>query len=307
MQSIITRKSVRKIPSALTASGAVNSRLIVPADRNFESLEKYGLKALLQPGDQILPKGMGSATRRNLFGREIIHRDLPKVWHHYSRLWGRNQFCGRGETEWVEDYIYYQKPRYPRTVLPPQNIEIALIKNEGGELFFASDVLYHCEEERWITAANLFLEIFGFVAVVEPSDINLELTVSRRVTWRLLPPGTTLSSTEVREKVASLKDPTHRQRAERSLQKIQQYGVAQLIVGEGGFDNYVAFRFPNRGFTVLESIQPNNATYILGDDWEKISQMSKLEILEGDLHLARIVHGNSWERQLDDWFLRHAA
>lgn len=307
MYRILNQKSVRKIPSSLTASGAVNSRLIVPVDRNFDSLEKYGLQALRKPGEQILPKGMGSASRRNLFGREIIHRDLPKVWHHYSRLWGRNQFCGRGETEWVEDYIYYQKLRYPRTVLAPQNIEIALIKNKEGELFFVSDVLDHGDEERWVTAANVFLEIFGFVGIVEPADIKFELSVSRRVNWRILPPGTTLSSTEVREKVASLKNPTHRHRAERSLHKIQQYGMAQLIVGEGGFDNYVAFRFPNRGFTVLESLQPNNATYILGNDWEGISQMSKLEILQGALHLARIVHGNTWERQLDDWFLKHAA
>lgn len=307
MNLIINQKSVRKIPSQLTASGAENSRLIVPVDRKIDSLEKYGLNGLINPGDQILPKGIGSATTRNLTGRVIVHRDLPKVWHHYSRLWGRNQFCGRGETEWVEDYIYYQKLRYPRTELDAENVEISLLENEEGEYFFASDILFHANEERWLTAANIFLEIFGFCHVVDPSNIKCALSVSRRVNWLLLAPGRKASSSELAARVACLRNPTHRHRATRSLGIIQKYGQSQIVVGEGGFDGYVAFRFDKRGFTILESLHPNNATYILGSDWESISQMTKMEVLYGNHHLARIFHGNNWESQLDDWFLKHAA
>ena len=50
---------------------------------------------------------------------------------------------------------------------------------------------------------------------------------------------------------------------------------------------------------ILESVFPNNATYVLQDNWEKISQLSKAEILSQNLHKARIVHSESWKKNFD--------
>ena len=69
-------------------------------------------------------------------------------------------------------------------------------------------------------------------------------------------------------------------------------------VGEAGFEGCVLFAFEGRGLYVLESFEYGNATYILGGDWQTVSQRTKKEILEGGLHKSRIVHAQSWERQL---------
>ena len=78
-------------------------------------------------------------------------------------------------------------------------------------------------------------------------------------------------------------------------------------VGEAGFEGCVLFAFEGRGLYVLESFEYGNATcilggdwqtVILGGDWQTVSQRTKKEILEGGLHKSRIVHAQSWERQL---------
>jgi hypothetical protein len=71
-----------------------------------------------------------------------------------------------------------------------------------------------------------------------------------------------------------------------------------LAVGNAGFTGYWIFGFPDRNIYILESVYPNNATYVLGQNWEIISQMSKAEILRNDLHVARIVHRNTWNDEI---------
>ena len=56
----------------------------------------------------------------------------------------------------------------------------------------------------------------------------------------------------------------------------------------------MVFGFPKKGIYLLESVHLGNATYIFGDDWEKLSKLSKKEILDENLHKDRIVHRKLW-------------
>lgn len=306
---IIDTKYVRKFPSAIM-SGSSSSRIVVPSrDANAERIQKYGLSNLLNVGDRMLPAAIGPATRRNTNGRTIVLRDQPKELHSWDVLWGREQFCGRDETEWVEDYVTRSCYRFPRRHVPPENVEVSLIENSSGDRFFATDVLDHQNTERWIVAMNMMLEINGSVWVLKPEEIDLPLAPTRRVNWRLLPPGTSWTELQplLEVTVRNLRSDLHRAVATRKLHDIHRFNPDLVVVGEGGFNRYVAFCFKSRGFVVLESIEPNNATYILGNDWEQVSQMSKGEILAENLHLARFVHGRAWRAELESWFLKHAA
>ncbi len=225
--------------------------------------------------------------------------------------WGRNQFCGRDETEWVEDYIVRHGTRYPRTHIPPENIELTLLENSKGERMIATDVIDISSEARWIIATNVILELFGLAWVVDPANIDVPLMATRRVNWRMLPNGTrpwVQLKPQLEQVIRNLRNETHRNVAFRKLEAINRFGPDQVVIGEGGFNRYVAFCFPNRGFTLLESIEPNNATYILGSsDWEALSRLSKGEILAGERHMERFVHGPRWYEQLGVWFHRHDA
>lgn len=308
---IVKQKRTRVIPSAI-ASGAESTRLIVPVTGNKVNIEQFELDGLQQSGDIILPKAVGPATRRNLLGRLIVHRNQEKDPYSYRMLWGRTQFCGREETEWVEDWITRHGFRYPRTQLPAENIEISLIENEKGEQFYATEQLQHNNPERWVTAANVMLEIFGFFWAIQPEEIELPLMITRRVNWHILPPGKTpFSSSEpaLEKVIQTLKNKVHQNHARRSLKSICKQKPDSTMMGSAGFHGYVIFCFdrPEGSFAILENIQPNNATYIIGIQWEQIAKLSKKEILENDLHLARLIHGKSWEAEIDKWFNEHAA
>ncbi|SHJ13107.1 hypothetical protein SAMN02745181_1259 [Rubritalea squalenifaciens DSM 18772] len=310
MRTLLNKQRVRVVPKALMTSGAVETRLVVPVDFESDGVKKYHLKELKRVGDSMLPAAHGPATRRNIEGRIIVHRDQPKEPHTWTQIWGRHQFCGRGQTEWVEDYVYRTTMRYPRTQLPAEGVEVVLLENAKGERFFSTEVIPIADEERWVTAANVMLEIFGYCWAVEETDLELPLVATRRVNWTILPQGS-MPWGEVKPKldevISTLRNPVRQNVAQRNLQQINDYEPDQIVIGRGGFAGYVGFCFPEKGFTILESIHHNNATYILGRDWEGLSQLSKAEILDGDLAAGRLVHTSTWSHDLAAWFKRNAA
>lgn len=50
---------------------------------------------------------------------------------------------------------------------------------------------------------------------------------------------------------------------------------------------------------VLESVYTNNATYVFGADWELLSKLTKAEILNAELHDARLIHNDNWKQNID--------
>jgi hypothetical protein len=56
----------------------------------------------------------------------------------------------------------------------------------------------------------------------------------------------------------------------------------------------------------MESIRRDNAIYIFGDNWAKVSQLSKAEVLSNNFHKERIIHSEGYKDRLADR-LRRAA
>ena len=50
---------------------------------------------------------------------------------------------------------------------------------------------------------------------------------------------------------------------------------------------------------MLESVYTNNATYVFGADWELLSKLTKAEILNAELHDARLIHNDNWKQNID--------
>jgi hypothetical protein len=76
---------------------------------------------------------------------------------------------------------------------------------------------------------------------------------------------------------------------------IKKFGPAEIYVGEGGFGDYLAYIFPDRQIVVLESVRHGNALYAFSKDWRAVSHLTKAEIIQGGLHLARIIHSRGWK------------
>src|SRR5690606_29253454 len=67
----------------------------------------------------------------------------------------------------------------------------------------------------------------------------------------------------------------------------------ELIFGQGGFSNYMAYNFDS--FVILESIKIDNAMYVFKENWKEVSKLTKKEIIQGKLVFKRIVHTIGWK------------
>ena len=76
----------------------------------------------------------------------------------------------------------------------------------------------------------------------------------------------------------------------------------EIIVGRAGFYGYIVFAFPKRNLYILESSYYGNATYVFDKKWAKLSQLTKAQIIDGDLQKERIIHRKEWESKVKKLF-----
>ena len=120
----------------------------------------------------------------------------------------------------------------------------------------------------------------------------------KRLDWDILPPGK-YPWEKVKSTIEDITQKSNRTQTEmmlRNCKTIIDMAPEFVAYGKSGYRGYVVFGFPKVQLYILESIFPNNATYVFNSDWEKLSQMTKAEILSNDLHEARIIHSANWEK-----------
>ena len=72
-----------------------------------------------------------------------------------------------------------------------------------------------------------------------------------------------------------------------------------VALGQDEFDGYAAFGFPRLGFCVMENFDYGNATYVFGEDWERLSRRTKAELISESLPIARLIHGATWAAHVE--------
>ena len=145
----------------------------------------------------------------------------------------------------------------------------------------------------------MLLGLFGECTV----DFSEQESQTKRfvVNWDILPKGEYPWST-VKETLGDLTKGHTKTRTEMMLRNCEAIYAKQpdfVAYGRSGFKGYVVFGFTRRNLYILESVVPNNATYVLENDWEAISQLSKAEILSQELHKERIIHCENWQKNFD--------
>lgn len=265
-------------------------------------LGRLGFADAPADGDTVLPAPYGPVSRFNVEGRWQVHRDQPKELRYIRTVsWRWQQWIGRGQTEEHEEFRDIYRECYPRTLIPPPGVELTFLERDGRKLL-AAPVLTKGEDapESICHAINLLLE-FDRVCELARDDLSrLSPVPTRHVRWRMLPPGahpwaaihTHLSSTLRRCSPNTQRVILDRQQA------IVGHSPDEQYVGIGGFADYVAYVFKRQGVVVLESIRRGNAIYVFGAEWRTVSQLTKAEILNSHLHLARIIHAGDWKKRL---------
>lgn len=264
-----------------------------------KQLKKIGFLNL-EDGESVLPRALGSVTKRNSEGYDIVFKDRAKEQYfvYFTVPGWHNTYHTASFVRW----------RYPREHKTGYEMELTLMLKDSKRYVVSPELVHdssRTDENKH--ALNLFLELFGGFDFMnaDMETVFREMKVTR-VNWTLLPIGEYPFERLERE-VLQHKGKMAKRAYRHTDAVIRRYNPTQCVVGNGGFRNYVAFLFPGRNLTVLEHFEQGNATYVFDMNWEELSKKSKAEILSEDLALERIIHTDSWEINIRRLFNSHPA
>lgn len=265
-----------------------------------EKLTEIGFTEKLEMGEQILPKSLGTVTSFNAHGKYLKLKDLPKETAYRQALWTWKDWHGDSYSKIVD--IPYK--RYPRQFLPPPSEELTILKIDGNKYLVSRAFQRGKEPERVKHVINLFLEIFGKCIILNADFENFKIPEIKRLNWEILPPGEyPWDEVEGHVKENIKRAPSGNQPViENRVKSITKHKPNYIAVGKGGFDGYWVFGFPNSGIYILENTTYGNATYVFDDNWVSHSTLSKKEIIDGELHIERIVHREGWQDNINNLF-----
>lgn len=300
---IITQKRIRNANRHLGGIAEGTMLVIAALDpgAHIRELARAGFSSPPVIGERVLPTMVGPTTRRNAEGWHTPHRDQPKETVYRQMEWTRTEWRGPDKVE-VTNTVDVPYHRYPRTFHLPRAIELSIATTTDGNPVVVAPA------EKWDPAnadamthkINLMLELFGHAAVFDAELAPVPLPTIQRLNWELLPPGAHPWPAVQASAARNLQRLSTRRRpvAERQLNLLSDLQPDEVAAGRGGFSGYWAFVFKRAGVVVLESFQYGNATYVLAGDWRTVSQLSKAQILDAQLHRDRIIHRDSWERRI---------
>jgi hypothetical protein len=266
-------------------------------------LQRAGFSPAMSAGETILPTVIGPVSLYNAEGREIIHKDQPKETCYRQVEWHWEEWHGP-YTIPQSKIVDVPYERYPRTPLLPPSVEMTICQTiSSGTIVVGPEITYSDANKESLThVVNLFLEVFGECQFFT-ADLNQIIKVPiKRLNWQLLPPGERPWALVHRDlqPVISRAPKGNQVVIEHRLETINQYGSDFAAIGRGGFQGYVVLGFIGRQLFVLESLMYGNATYVLGQNWEDISKLTKAEILREDLQKVRLIHREGWERKIHE-------
>ncbi len=261
------------------------------------TLKRIGFSDSPEAGETILPRPVGKASRYNAYGKRIVHKDQPLETAYTTVEWHWTEWHGRDKVE-QSDFRDRPYKRYPRTSVPPPSLQLTIFTNTAGEKVALTPLInnWKASQGDLIHAVNLMLDIFGEATFFDDKLEQVIKAPIKSLNWKILPKG----ARPFAELEGHLKQALNRVKqgnrsfVDHRLDRLNSYKPEFTAIGQGGFTGYVVFGYPKKNIYVLESILYGNATYVLGNDWEKISKLTKAEILNDQLHKERIIHVRNW-------------
>ena len=258
-----------------------------------------GFSSDFRVGENILPDiHISRATYENSEGKCVVRRDLPK--EEYERSWTRHWTDWGGHDHY--DTAYYTAQRYVRERFTPKLFELVVVTSEKHGKWIVCDKLNVSEanNDDFKLIMNIFLNIFGQFEVVN-DNFESPVFINKTYDWEILKSGK-IAEKDI-DKALGVAVERHSSNGQKEIHKSNVETLKKAkpdIVGIGmkGFSGYLIFYYPAKKIAILENLLPNNATYVLNENWEKLSKMSKTEILNNRLQIDRIFHYSTWNERI---------
>jgi len=288
---VINKKRIHSVDKYLANTAEEKEVYVcVPADeKNLSTLAMQDRNG----GISVVPEPKGPITRFNLYGKEVVHKEMEKELREIERDYHIVDWHG------TDHYgtCFQSRLCYPKEwIVPP----LARIVFDNGQL--RSDLMTKEEPELLKHTINMFLEVFGYCEIADKDGETLKQSVKiKEVSWRILPPGKYPWERAV--KILNdyfIKAPCKNREVLRNHHKtFAEYEPDFLAIGENCFNGYVVYGYSYRNLYVFESNQPRNATYVFKGEWENASHLTKCDIIRGNLCHKRLVHSKSWKEKVN--------
>lgn len=297
---IINRKLIRSPRRYLTQfKNGDQIRIGFPLESvSDKKLSKIGFTDRNNAGKRVLPSpNLSKYSYENSEGKFIKRKDLPmekaeRYWEWTWEDWG-------GNTHY--DYRFIPYSRYRKEYEPPIALELTIGINTNGEYWVVTDPIKITNENLDILklAMNLFLSIFKGFEILDV-DLRIPVILTKTCDWEILRPGQK-PETEIRRTIEKFVPKNKQKMYYRNTDKLILNNPNVVAIGTKGFNGYLVFEYPDKGIAVLESLMPNNATYILDLEWESLSKLTKSQVLNNELHIDRIYHYSSWDERISEY------
>jgi len=141
---------------------------------------------------------------------------------------------------------------------------------------------------------NLLQENVGAGGVFSSSASREDYLGTLHLDWQVFPPS---NQDEVVRRLTSGRSVSREEEATVAARValFSRLRPRAFLRGTGGLNSYVGAQYAD-DLVVFENTRYGNALYILYENWEEVSQRSRLELLRGtDASFDRVVHTDGWE------------
>ncbi len=194
---------------------------------------------------------------------------------------------------------------YQRGLVPPTELCFTL---DNGILYSPLFQLSEAIMGDVKLAINVMLEMLGRCEVWTSEKVPVKPPVKQlEVPWEILRKGTHGHKTweEYVNKIIEERPQAQRSIIKQRHEHLWKQSPDFCILGTQSFWGYVVYGFSDKKLFVFECNQPNNATYVFKGSWEAASQLTKTEILAGNLYEARLFHTVQWQENLQKLIANH--
>lgn len=252
--------------------------------------------------ETITPDMMkGLYARRNRNGIIWILKDLPKVTKTY---WWESPNFGdpsKGYHSNYRDIKVYQRQLEPAR---DWDIKLSILLEDEYHIRFKAQIAAFLDredlyfEKDLFFATNLLQEQFQDCHVFNASTADADIAKITTVGWEIFPPGTLDRALAVITGRMRAQTPLRQREIQERAETLSRLQPSEYIVGSGMNSRYFGAKF-GENIVAFENVDYGNALYILFDNWEEISQMSRTDILKRHgKDFIRIIHKHGWEKSL---------
>jgi len=269
--------------------------------------------SVITPDGIVPPVTSGLWSRTNVQGRWVRLKDLPMIQKEFFFEAPNYGDWSKGSHTMSWTRLVYQKKLIPAKELA---LKVGIIGRAGDDqntylISFAVegalDPASPTFADSLFYSINLLQENTG-VADVQPSEMSAgEYLDTLYVDWEILPPGERGSRfTAVLRGCTHLTPKQRRKIQERSL-FFDSLGPGKPVWGSNGFRRYFGLML-STDLVLFENVEYGNALYIMFENWEENSKLSRLELLsKRDRDFLRIPHRGDWQGRVRAVLNAHRA